>query len=416
MPDSRPDIVAAMDAHRAGRLSDAERLYRWVIADQPANADAHNLLGSVALELERLPLALSAIARAIRISGRAEYWSNLGLSYQASGLLNQAALAFSNAIALNPDHVNARWNMSLLLLLIGDYAAGWREYEWRWRRPATPRREFPQPRWDGRPLGGATILLHAEQGLGDTIQFLRFVPSVAARGGRVVLETQPELRSLVQGLEGAVSVHGRGNPLPRFDVECPLMSLPLALGTAPDRIPDHVPYLRPDPALADRWRERLGSGGMRKVGLVWAGNPVFRGDRTRSPGLTALRPILDVPDVRFFALQLGAGRRDLPTVAGHPRLVDLGPEIQDFADTAAIMANLDLVVSSCTAPAHLAGALGVPLWVVLPFAADWRWMLERADSPWYPSARLFRQPAPGDWATPVAAIARALREEAPPTR
>lgn len=409
MPGSPPDIVAAIDAHRAGRLSDAERIYRAVIADHPAHADAHNLLGSVALELGRLPLALSAIARAIRMSGRAEYWSNLGLTYQAAGRIQQAALAFSNAIALNPDHVGARWNMSLLLLLMGDYAAGWREYEWRWRRPATPLRQCPEARWDGRPLDGAAILLHAEQGFGDTIQFLRYVPLVAAQGGRVILEVQPELRSLVQGLDGVASVHGRGDPLPPFDVECPLMSLPLAFGTLLDRVPGAVPYLRPDPAMAARWGERLGDGPGPKVGLVWAGNPLFRGDRSRSPGLRALQPLLDLPDIRFFGLQMGAGRRDLPPAGGPSGFVDLGPEIHDFADTAAIMANLDLVVSSCTAPAHLAGSLGVPVWVALPFAPDWRWLLERADSPWYPTARLFRQPAPGDWATPFMAMAEALR-------
>jgi len=260
----------------------------------------------------------------------------------------------------------------------------------------------------GEDIAGRTILLYAEQGLGDTLQFVRYAPQVAARGARVLLEVQPPLVSVLSGLQGVERVIARGEPLPDFDVECPLMSLPRAFGTTLGNVPT-APYLRPDSQRAAHWRERLRGGEGLKVGLVWAGNPRFPGDRLRSPRLEGLRAVLDVPGVRFFGLQKGPGREDLERVPVPDGFTDLGPEIDDFADTAAIMANLDLVISSCTGPAHLAGALGVPLWVVLPYSPDWRWLTAREDSPWYPTARLFRQSRVGDWADVAERAADALR-------
>jgi len=212
----------------------------------------------------------------------------------------------------------------------------------------------------------------------------------------------------MQGVAGAAQVIARGDPLPPFDLECPLMSLPRAFATVVDGVPADIPYLRPDPLRVARWRDRLGPHGALRVGLVWAGNPRFPGDVERSPKLAGLRGLLDVPGCRFYGLQMGPGRADLADAVLPDSFTDLGPEIADFADTAAIMANLDIVVSSCTGPAHLAGALGVPLWLALPFSPDWRWLTGRDDSPWYPTARLFRQPAPGDWSSVAGRMAAEL--------
>ena len=206
----------------------------------------------------------------------------------------------------------------------------------------------------------------------------------------------------------AETVIGCGEAVPPSDIECPLMSLPAVFATALDSIPAALPYLRADPVRSALWRDRLGTGGEPKVGVVWAGNPNFRHDRRRSPGLAALRSIFDLPGIRFFGLQMAEGRRDLEKIAMPESFRDLGGDIVDFADTAAIMDNLDLVISSCTAPAHLAGALARPVWILLPHAPDWRWLLDRDDSPWYPTARLFRQPAPGDWRSVAERVAAAM--------
>ena len=310
-----------------------------------------------------------------------------------------AAADFARALADRQQDAGLHWNLGFARLMAGDYAGGWPEFEWRRHddRAEPPWRRFSQPTWRGEALEGRTILLYAEQGLGDTLQFLRYVPLVAARGGRVVLEVQPSLMPLMAGVDGPQQVIARDDPLPPFNLECPLMSLPRAFGTVVNEMPADIPYLRADAARVAHWRGRLAAGEGLRVGLVWAGNPRFPGDDQRSPRLAGLRGLLDVPGCRFYGLQMGPGRADLVDAVMPDGFTDLAPEIADFADTAAIMANLDLVVSSCTGPAHLAGALGVPLWLALPFSADWRWMTGRDDSPWYPTARLFRQPTPGDW-------------------
>ncbi|AWK85498.1 glycosyltransferase family 9 protein [Azospirillum thermophilum] len=336
------------------------------------------------------------------------------LLYRDAHRLDEALRLHDRAVAAAPAAAEQRWNRGLTSLLAGRCREGWEDYESRWRTPGFPTkpRGFTQPLWSGGPIAGRTILLHEEQGRGDAIQFIRYAPLVAARGARVVVETGADLAALFGSVEGVSQVVVSGDPLPPFDLHCPLLSLPRAFGHGLPDIPARVPYLQADPQRTARWADRLADadpgGRPLRVGLVWAGNPGFAGDRERSPGLEVLRPLLAQPGCRFYGLQVGAGRLALLGEAMPASFTDLGAEIGDFADTAAVMAGLDLVISSCTAPAHLAGALGRPVWVMLSHTPDWRWLLDRSDSPWYPTARLFRQPAPGDWSPVVAAMRDAL--------
>ncbi|MBB3264398.1 tetratricopeptide (TPR) repeat protein [Azospirillum sp. OGB3] len=438
--DATPRLNLGRAHYDAGRWGAAAAALRGALALDPANDGALELLAAARHKVGGEGEAVTALRRLLRLRpDAANGWYALSLAEPGapgalrralalqpdhrnalSGLANrlrdQREIAASlrlhdRAVRLEPASAEARWNRSLARLLAGDLPGGWEDYEARWGVadfPTKPR-GLPQPLWCGEDIAGRTILLHEEQGRGDAIQFVRYAPLVAARGARVLLEVGADLVPLFRGLPGVERVVARGEPLPAFDWQCPLLSLPRAFATRLETIPATVPYLTADPARAAAWRERLAGGGL-AVGLVWAGNPQFAGDRKRSPGLAALIPLLAVPGCRFFGLQLGPGHDDLAGRAMPSAFTDLAPEIRDFADTAAIMASLDLVVSSCTAPAHLAGALGVPLWVLLSHAPDWRWLLDRADSPWYPTARLFRQPRPGDWAAVAAEAAAALAE------
>ncbi|MBP2298676.1 tetratricopeptide repeat protein [Azospirillum picis] len=417
-------LAAALAAGR--RWTEAEASARAALASDRGLADAWELLGAVLAKLGRFPDSLDAFAAAERLRSGPALWAARGTALVAMAKPREALADFDRALAARPQDAGLHWNRGFARLLAGDYEGGWPEFDWRRHddRAEPPWRRLDRPTWRGEPLAGRTILLYAEQGLGDTLQFLRYVPLVAARGATVILEVQRPLLPLAAGLEGAARVIARGDPLPQFDLECPLMSLPRAFGTTLDRVPAAVPYIVPDPLRAARWRDRLaedarsvpGVEGRRRplrVGVVWAGNPRFPGDGLRSPRLSGLRALFGVPGCRFYGLQMGPGRSDLaetamPSSATDPGFIDLGPDIADFADTAAIMTALDLVVSSCTGPAHLAGALGVPLWVALPFSPDWRWLLARDDSPWYPTAKLFRQPSPGDWSSVAGRMAAEL--------
>ncbi|MGQ9369655.1 tetratricopeptide repeat protein [Azospirillum sp. ST 5-10] len=392
-----------------GRWAEAEAAYRAALRRDPGLAEAQENLGALLAKLGRGAEALAALDAVPRLRPGRTPWSTRGNALLALGDPRPAAACFARALEERPADAGLHWNRAFACLLAGDYAEGWAEFEWRRAddRAQPPWRRFAQPTWRGGDVAGRRLFLYAEQGLGDTLQFVRYVPLAAARGARVVLEVPRPLLGLLGGLPGVERLIARGDPLPDCDLECPLMSLPRAFGTTLETVPAAVPYLRADPERAARWRERLRGTGP-AVGLVWAGNPSFPGDRLRSPGLRALRPLLDVPGVRVFGLQVGAGRAELAGTALPSSFVDLGGDLHDFADTAAVMAGLDLVISSCTAPAHLAGALGVPLWVVLPYAPDWRWLLGRDDSPWYPTARLFRQDAVGDWSGVAGRLAGAL--------
>ena len=397
------------------RWDEAEAAYRAALDRAPGYGAAWGNLGSLLAGLGRFEEALAAFAKAAErgLSGPS-LWSARGNALLAMACPVEALADFDRLLEVRPDDAGMRWNRGFARLLAGDCEGGWPEFDWRRHdaRAEPPWRRFAQPTWTGGDIAGRTILLYAEQGLGDTLQFVRYVPLVAERGARVILEVQPPLMSVLSGLPGVERLIARGDPLPDFDLECPLMSLPRAFGTKLEDVPAAVPYLRPDPQRVAAWGARLAQGPGLRVGLVWAGNPRFPGDALRSPRLSGLRPVLDVPGLRFFGLQKGPGREDLERVPMPATFTDLGPDIADFADTAAIMANLDLVISSCTGPAHLAGALGVPLWVVLPLSPDWRWLLGREDSPWYPTARLFRQTRVGDWAAVAGRVADALRAAA----
>ena len=400
------------------RVDDALACYDRAIVLKPDYADAHNNRGSALSEQQRLEEALASFERATALKpDNAEYHNNLAVALDDLRRLPEALVSYDLALKLAPDRGDIQHNQAMCRLALGDYAAGWAQYEWRWRtQQMAGRRELPAPLWLGHErLESCTILLHAEQGLGDTLQFCRYAADVAALGAEVILEVQPGLERLMARLEGVDRIVVRGQPLPPHDFQTPLMSLPLALGVAPDGRSE--PYLSADPAEAAAWAARLAPEGLR-VGLCWAGGirpdrPVAnRIDARRSLSLEVLRPLADAPGVSFYSLQKGPPSVELARAEargwGGPEIVDLTAELKDFADTAALVAGLDLVITCDTAVAHLAGALGKPVWILNRFDTCWRWLVGRDDSPWYPSARLFTQTAPGDWDGVVARVANEL--------
>ena len=398
----------------AGRLDDAVASYHRAIALQPDYDFAFANLAAALLEQGKPEEAAIACRRALELRpDMALAHFNLGTALKNLCSLDDAAAAFRSAIRISPDLVEAHFTLAQTLLLAGELEAGWREYEWRWRLPdykwlTNIHGAFPQPRWDGSVLAGRTILVYAEQGLGDAIQYVRYVRRVVELGGRVILAVHPPLRNLFACVPDVQLVNLDTVPLPPFDVHSPLLSLPLLFGTTRDDIPAAEHYLTPDPERVARWGRRLPASGPR-VGIVWAGNPTQGGDRFRSPRLPAVQALFNVPGVAFVALQVGPGRDDLDARPLPPHVLDLGAEVADLADTAAIMAGLDVVISSCTAPLHLAAAMGVPTWGLIPASPHFAWMLGRADSPWYPTLRLYRQERFGtDWSGVVDEVARDL--------
>lgn len=337
--------------------------------------------------------------------------TNLGRAFQKQAQPQEAIVCFERALALKPDLPEAHWGLATQRLLLGDFARGWEEYEHRWALPENQglRREFAAPRWDGDDIAGRTILLHVEQGIGDTLQFVRYAPLLARRGARVIVLCQPPLKRLLMEMDD-ISVVADGEPLPGFDLHLPLMSLPRLFGTTLATIPADVPYLRTDPVDVRAWNGRLGGKDQFKIGLVWAGNRRHLNDRNRSCTLEALAPLAAVPGIRLYNLQKGEAATEIRNAPTNMDFVDLNGELVDFADTAAVITCLDLVITVDTAVAHLAGALARPAWLLLPFAPDWRWMLAREDSPWYPSLRLFRQNQAGDWGGVLTAVINALRQ------
>jgi Tfp pilus assembly protein PilF len=420
----------ALNLHRAGKLGDAERIYRSILAVDPRHADSLHLLGVIAAQTSHLEVAVEMIGRAISIRDNvAAYYSNyasvlhlldrpdaaiaayrqslvlapsapdalsgLGLTLQLQGSYGEALECYAHALTSSPKHSDVRLNLATLQLLQGDFENGLRNYEWRWGSTTirAARRDFAQPVWRGEQLRGARILLHAEQGFGDSLQFLRYLPQVRAAGGRVVLELQEPLCRLAAQLPGIEELVPAGHRLPDFDRHCPLMSLPLACQTKLATIPAETSYLTvPEEELRKAASFHWPKNGLR-IGLVWAGSPTHRRDRHRSMPLPLIDTILRMNGVHYFSLQVGEASRQ---IEASPRVAPL-PLDGDFATTAAYIAQLDLVITVDTAVAHLAGALGKPVWVMLPYVPDWRWLLDREDSPWYPTVRLFRQPSADDW-------------------
>ncbi len=394
------------------------------IALAPDSADAYDNLAVVLFAQRELDKSILMFEEAVRLAPHSfARWNNLGNVLILDNRDEAAEAAFRRAVALNPSHPDSHHHLGMVLLRRGDYAEGWREYEWRWQcgALAAARRPATLPLWDGSPAP-RTILLHAEQGLGDGLQFCRYAPLVAARGHRIELEVPKELVALVEFslASDAIRVVAQATDhpglagLPAVDAHCPLMSLPLVLGTTLDTIPS-APYLRADPAKAQLWAERLGAAdGALRVGLVWAGNPrrnasfaIRATDARRSTTLATLAPLLDVPGIRFVSLQKGEGATEL-RAGSYPAILDADPDLHSFADTAALVAALDLVICVDTSVAHLAGGLGKPTWLLSRFDGCWRWLKDRSDSPWYQSMRIFRQGADRDWAPVVEQVREAL--------
>jgi len=408
-PDFAPAWLDLAETLRSlGAVADAAAMAEQALALRPGDPHSLQVMGNARHDLGDFAAAAACYRTAlIRAPDHAGLWTNLGNSLQAMGRAADALAVQDRAVALAPEDPEARFCRALTLLAAGDFARGWAEYEWRFRRAGRAGRRLG-PVWRGGPIEGRRILLHAEQGHGDTLQFLRYVPLVAARGGRVVLEVQPALRRLAETVPGAAEVIATGETLPPFDTHSPLLSLPLAFETRLSSIPAAVPYLAADPGA---WAERLPAG--RRIGLCWAGAGTEQGlpfalDRRRSLDPRLLAPLAGLPGAVFVSLQREAsGSPPLP-------LVNPMPLMRDFADTAALIAALDLVISVDTAVAHLAGALGKPVWLLSRADACWRWLQGREDSPWYPRMRIFRQRAPGDWHDVMLRVRAALEGEAVP--
>lgn len=394
--------------------------YRQALRLRPDYAKAEVNLGVALIAQGKTSEAIERISRGVRLDPEfAEAFNSLGAAVSVERRFDEALEHYAHAIRLKPDYPDAHWNRSLIWLLTGDFERGWPAYEWRWRCARTdPQPTYREPRWDGSPLAGRTILLHAEQGLGDTLHFVRYAAAVKARGGKVVLQCQPPLKRILASCPGIDQLVGQLEALPRFDVWIPLMSLPAIFGTHLQTIPAAVPYLDADPRLVEHWRRELLPLRGFRVGIAWQGSPRHPWDRHRSATLADLAFLAHVPGVQFVSLQKGEKTAEIQNSAfrtSHSAILSLdsldesnGP----FMDTAAIMRHLDLVIAVDTAVAHLAGALGVPTWLALNYSPDWRWLLDREDSPWYPTMRLFRQSQPGDWSSVFSQMADELHKVA----
>ncbi len=394
--DARTNLGTAYQL--LGRLDAAIAEFRRALAIRPAHAEAGYNLGNAlraagasaeAIEWYERALALRPDLLDARIN-RANALTDIGR-------LDEAERALRDVLAERPDHAEAHKNLGHLLLLGGRLAEGWREYAWRWRAKSfgTPRRDFARPQWEGEALGGRRLLVHAEQGLGDTIQFCRYLPRLVA-DARVIVEVPRALVRLIGRMPGLAAVAAAGEPLPEFDLHCPLLELPRLFDTALDAIPADIPYLSADPAECAAWAARLVPKGPR-IGLAWAGSPRHPNDRNRSIPLDAFTPLIEQGGASWHMVQTEPRAGDAESLARTAALARHDAELADLADAAALLDCMDLVISVDTAPAHLAAALARPVWILLPHAPDWRWMLARGDSPWYPTARLLRQDRPGDW-------------------
>ncbi|HEX4792506.1 MAG TPA: tetratricopeptide repeat protein [Humisphaera sp.] len=464
----RPDYPEALNnlgnaLGAKGHLDESMAAINQALALRPQYPAALSNLGNIMVLKGQIEQAIALFSRAIALQPNyAEAHNNLGGALEQIGRVEAAIASYRRAVELNPSYDDAKFNLSMALLLNGEFAEGWKLYEARLAlvQPAEIR-ELKQPMWDGSNPAGKTILLTAEQGLGDTIHFVRYAALLRERGARVIVRCQEPLVRLLSGQSGIDQVIAETKPLPAFDAHCALPSLPGRFGTELRSIPGRVPYLSADASEVERWRLRLTrmqtesgdasspspgtpgegwgggcvegaplanplpnpppeyrgreqeesrDGGTRlNVGLAWAGNPKKRLDDQRSIPLATLAPLASVAGTEFISLQKGAAAAQARNAPTGLRLIDLTDDLHDFADTAALICNLDLVITVDTAVAHLAGALGKPVWVLLPFANDWRWLRGRSDSPWYPTMRLFRQPTPGNWATPISQIVEELK-------
>jgi Flp pilus assembly protein TadD len=394
-----------------GRFEEALVQYDALLTAQPSHAETLYSRGNALAGLGRLEEAITSYDRALaQRPGYGKAHLGRGVALAALNRHEDALKDYGAVLAADKGNADAEHNVALSLLTLGDYRRGFEKYEARWSRTGMPRRKsLGKPLWLGEyPLGRKTILVHAEQGLGDTIQFVRYVPTLAKGGAKVVLEVQPELVSLLSRVDGVAAVAARGAALPSYDVHCPAGSLPRALRTEASSIPAHVPYLAASEARIAKWRDRIERLPAPRIAIAWSGQASHANDRNRSVALARLAPLFEAGRGSFVSIQHELRAGDADTLARFPRVTHVGDAIADFDDTAAVVACCDLVVSVDTSVVHLAGAMARPVWVMLPLQPDWRWLLDREGSPWYPTARLFRQPVPGDWDSVIARVAEAL--------
>lgn len=411
-PEANNTLAVLLSAKEPER---ALACFHRAIEARPSYADAHNNLGILFQQLGRYDESVASYTNALAIKpDHPDAHSNLGLAMRSLNRHEEAIRCFETAQAIKPDHVDAQLGEGLVRLALGDYAAGWKKYVWRHLTPnfSHGKKRPLQPLWLGNwDISGKTILLHGEQGLGDTIMFARYVPLVAQRGARIVLAVQRPLTAVMTTLEGPSVIRGQGEPVPPFDGFCPLPTLPLVFQTNVATIPADVPYLSAPADRLAKWQTALQAIPRPRIGLMWAGatSPIYR----RTIPLRLLQPLLDLRAFHFVALQKDVPKEDAPLLESTRMATFLGKQQADLADAAAMIALVDLVITIDTSIANLAGAMGKPTWVLLPFSSDWRWMLGRADSPWYPTARLFRQPKPDDWESVVDAVVQALQDFRP---
>jgi Flp pilus assembly protein TadD len=398
-------------AHAAlGASEQAVAEFDSALSIAPGHLPANYNRGLALHDLGRYAAAIDALERVVAsVPEHAAAWLGRGRALAALNRHNEAMASYGRAGAIRKEDPDVHFSEAMALLALGDYRRGFEKYEARWRRSGMPAQQSRgRPLWLGEyPLARKTVLLHAEQGFGDTIQFARYVPLLAATGAKVVLEVQSELTALMARLDGGAQIIGRGEPPPPFDVHCPLGSLPLALRTEPDTVPAEIPYLSADEASLAKWSARIGALARPRIAIAWSGNSNHFNDRNRSIPFAQLAPLFSAP-ARLVSIQRDVRSEDAEKLASESRVTHVGGELINFTDTAAAIALADLVISADTAVAHLAGAMGRPLWVLIPFQPDWRWTLDGETSPWYPTARLFRQASLGDWDGVIARVAAEL--------
>ncbi len=406
--DANALLNQAASLRASGHHAEAVEVLRRAVAAAPARAEVHHALCNALRDVGDLDGAVTSGNRAAELAPLVPFaWGALGVALLEHGDLDEAEKCFRKALTLDPNYVLAHFNLGETLLLKGDWREGWARFEARWMIPGGPRpRTFAKLLWDGKDLNGGTILLHAEAGFGDTIMGARFIPMIARRGGRVIVEVQPELVRLISTASSEAVVVAKGTALPEFDVHAPLLSLPWLLGTTVDNVPAHVPYLHSDAAQVSAWGERMASDKNLRVGLAWAGSPTNPNDWRRSISMNDLQPLAALQGITFYSLQ--KWRAESASTTTNLKLVDWTSDLRDFADTAALVQNLDLVIAVDSSPAHLAGALARNVWMLTPHAPDPRWLLTRQDTVWYPTMRLFRQSKPRQWSDVIQRVADEL--------
>ena len=396
-----------------GRTEDAVRAFRIAVAGDPPCLEAYANLGAALRKEGRIDEAISCYREALMIkSDYVEVLCNLGVALKAKNQLEESLAVYAQALAINPSLPEVKFNVGIMLLLKGEVSKGWLLHEYRWdSTQRASRRGFTQPLWLGdAPIAGRTILIHAEQGLGDTIQFVRYVPLLIQAGAKVALEVQADLKALLSDIPLLSSIHAKGEALPKFDFQCPILSLPLAHKTDLATVPNQVPYLNTPAQYRQKWYPFWVARRKPRIGLVWFGNRQHRNDHNRSIPARLIGDFISRQTLGFFSLQKGVKNTDDAAILEIPQVYDLGRYIDNYADTAAVIENLDLVVTVDTSVAHMAGALGKPVWILLPYSPDWRWLIERSDSPWYPTAKLFRQKSIGDWNSVLTVVAEELNK------